>query len=823
MSLTRRTLLQQTSLALTSFGLGQMGLSLLARRHQRVLATPTSRKLALLIGINSYPDSVYNLPPQGGPALHGAVNDVDLVRELLIARFGFNPADIITLRNKQASREAIEAALQFHLLDQVTSNDVVLFHFSGIGSYVQLNNELPLPSGVDKGLQLAMVPVDGHIPKKASAAINDIMLATLTLFLGALPTQNIVSTLDFGFAASASLLGNLRVRSRFSIAEGILADRVFELHQYLQPQQKADFPITAASSAVTTTAMDSWPGLLISSASDHGIAVEAPWGGFSAGLLTYLLTQRLWWFTPKQSIHKDLGQVASAVESFVGSQYRPAISGLDKFSDYKQSGKKLGLSTLLTTQENADGVVWKVDSDQTLHLWMAGLPALIVQHCLTPAYVRLLSSSGPRTQENSASPYGQIWSRDGLTVKAKTYELPGTNSSSPSPFSMVPGMLVHEAVRMIPRNIGLMVALGNGLERIERVDATSSLSSIPGIKLTTVGEQQVDCVFDNVRTSDVPSAFSATIQQEDMPDSSGVPFPPKGVAVAQLYGLFRPGRNLIPATNSSTEEAVKTAIRRVTPQFYNLLAEKLLQLTVNNGSSCLGGWVSLEVSAQSPYSLGQQYTSRSVWQVPEVLPVAFQQQDNDCPTVTVGTQIQCRLQNYSDRPCYCLLVNTDSGGGVTVLHPLNVEQSGEPSALDAVILPGAVVTVPAATSSFPWTIGNPPGVATVYVIMSCSPFTETITQLAKLVPSADTMHRPQNLAQPLPIVQSILQDLHRASHPNISQLGIEVPGDRYGLSVDCWATFSFTYRVVTGNDWDDGGSQANSSQANGMDSKKSVS
>src|SRR5215217_2747644 len=73
---------------------------------------------ALLIGINDYSGS--RLPavaPDGArdrdvPNLDGAVNDVTIMRELLIALYGFKPADIAVMTDQQATRGAILAGLE---------------------------------------------------------------------------------------------------------------------------------------------------------------------------------------------------------------------------------------------------------------------------------------------------------------------------------------------------------------------------------------------------------------------------------------------------------------------------------------------------------------------------------------------------------------------------------------------------------------------------------------------------------------------------------------------------------------------------------------
>lgn len=84
-------------------------------------------KHALIIGVDRYPllDAQYQLA--------GCVSDARLMRQILLERFGFVDADLHSLHDAEASREAILAAMQ-RLADSVERDDVVFFHFSGHGS-----------------------------------------------------------------------------------------------------------------------------------------------------------------------------------------------------------------------------------------------------------------------------------------------------------------------------------------------------------------------------------------------------------------------------------------------------------------------------------------------------------------------------------------------------------------------------------------------------------------------------------------------------------------------------------------------------------------
>ena len=100
-------------------------------------------KRALLVGINDYTAS--RLPATATPSpenrdwrdLEGAVNDVAILRALLVARYGFEPANVVVLTDQQATRAAILEALNRDLVKPSKKDDVVLFYYSGHGSQVR--------------------------------------------------------------------------------------------------------------------------------------------------------------------------------------------------------------------------------------------------------------------------------------------------------------------------------------------------------------------------------------------------------------------------------------------------------------------------------------------------------------------------------------------------------------------------------------------------------------------------------------------------------------------------------------------------------------
>jgi uncharacterized caspase-like protein len=198
----RRQFLQFAGSALATIGLSQLDLQQQGLRYGKALAQSTPRKLALLVGINDYPNS------QRFRKLNGCVNDVELQRQLLMHRFGFNNKDILTLTDGAATRNGILTTFEEHLIKQAKPGDVVVFHFSGHGSYVSDRDPID-PSGKNS----TFVPADDS-PLAQEGVVNDIMGQTLFLLMSELKqkTENVTVVLDSCHSGGGTR-GNIIVRS----------------------------------------------------------------------------------------------------------------------------------------------------------------------------------------------------------------------------------------------------------------------------------------------------------------------------------------------------------------------------------------------------------------------------------------------------------------------------------------------------------------------------------------------------------------------------------------------------------------------------------
>lgn len=755
MNLGRRGFLQRLSLTLAALGVGETLVSNLIKPYYAALAEPGARKLALLIGINQYPDQAVDPTLEQGAALLGCLADVEMQRELLLHRFGFKPADILVLTNQQASRSGIKTAFESHL-QQARKGDVVLVHFSGYGSQVR---------SADNSARLfrSLVPVDGLLPTEAKPEIADIFEIELLRWLQNLKTKQITTILDAGHRDLGQLKwGTLRLRSRPAIPTGTVPP---ELISKL-PLEKVDV---------------SWPGLLIRSSSTDRLVLEKDWSGFSSGVFTYALTQTLWESLPSTSFRVIIHRASETLRSWTGPDQKPELS-------YKQQDRRdLAPYHLTVDNDTADGVITKSASDTSqVTFWLGGVPAAVLEH-LQPNSRFIVAASGGNSEDAAAGTVLKIKSRKGLEAQA------AIEADTPIPEV---GKYLYEQVRIYSRKVVLIVALDPNLERIERVDATSALSSIPFVSFTVSGNQPADCLFG--RLPQVPlTTLTAALPAHTLPsllvDSSS-----DNPGVEHSYGLFSPNRTLIPETLTPRDEAVKTAVNRLTPQFQSLLAMKLLRLTENFQSSPLSVRATLETTRPRERLLLQRQTLRPQSALPKSqLPSLVQAESQDF-AVSPASRLRYRLSNFSDQPLYFTLVSFDSGGqfwGLVPNLPLDWSPNQDVSSMaleNALVLPGKTQNLPQNTMD--WGVTPSAIWVETFVIVSVSPLQKTWKALR-----GDNQESPRQpglsqLSQPLKIARALLDDLHDgtiAANPNLSD------SEHYVLATSTWATFSFRYAIAS--------------------------
>ncbi|WP_445628342.1 caspase family protein [Nostoc sp. DSM 114167] len=701
----RRAFLERIGSILAVLGITEAEWLSLGNRYYQALAQPSPRKLALLIGINQYPKI---------PALSGCLTDVELQREVLIHRFGFQGSDILTLTEEEASREFIEAAFLDRLGNQAKPDDAVFFHFSGYGSRVKLETS-------PETIQNALVTANTSFEPQEEKIVNYILEETLLLLLRSLPTDRVTAVLDTSYHAPTPVLG-LKSRALPESVEAKLAAKELDFLQQLKTQKLPSTPIVLAATL-----------------NPKQSAREELFSGFSAGLFTYALTQYLWEFTPNTKIQVALSYIENSL-SKLGSKQQPGLLSSQK----NQHLTSLPPDTII----GAEGAVTAIEEDgKTVQLWLAGLPPQVLLYYGVNSRFTLGT-----TREELV-----LRSRTGLTAKAQISQIEGAN-----PLQI--GQLVQEAVRVLPRNIHLIIALDTGLERIERVDATSAFAAFPHVSTVVAGEKPADYLF-------------AKLQQ-----------------TPSRYGLFSLSGELISNATGEAGEAVKSTVQKLAPKLSTLLAAKLWRLTENQGSSRLALKTTLEIINNiSPRVIMQRETvrtSKTETSIQKSLPT---------PIVPIGSRMQYRVENQSDRPVYLILLGLNNNHTAIALYSWETPQEPntsdtKPLLKEVVISPGETLILPQTNTASEWMISGPASECEHQLIFSTAPFNATLAALNAAKYSTAEQEPIGPLLNSLEVVQALLQDLHNASAFK-TEMNVTA-ADSHSLDVNNWASLSFSFLVL---------------------------
>ncbi|PLS68897.1 MAG: hypothetical protein CV045_05390 [Cyanobacteria bacterium M5B4] len=511
-----------------------------------------------------------------------------------------------------------------------------------------------------------------------------IPLSTVELWLRSIDTDRLLCVIDAGYRyPGRPIVGNFRVRSVPWNGPGRLTPAEISYQERL----KASLPA------------QSKPGIVLQAADTNQICAEATWDNFSSGIFTYVLTQQLWQMITPEALNnvQDMMRQLS-LETPPLSQEQSFWQGLN-------------------SPEVGDAVILAGEG-KSGELWLGGIPFYA------------LSYYSPGSLLKTPRQLLQIKARSGLTAK---FEVVGGT------LPLQVGTLAQEESRTLPRNINLMLAMDMGLSRIERVDATSALSTIARTTGVTAGEQNADCVFGKDEGR---------------------------------YGLFTRGGVPIVDSFGSADESVSAALRRLRPRLESLLALKLLHLTLNPNSSYLGFQARINVQPSNQadsFTLFQTSTRRSPQYAPTRLPNH---------SLTIGDQLSCQLQNLTDTPLHIRIFCVDAS--YRLMSPSFVIP---PYASDNVVPAQQQLIIPRPNAPVNWSVASPQGNFEVLIVVSRSPL-KAITDLM-----AQTTGQPTNgmqvFANPLPIVLALLQDLDQGGNE-----------DTWVLSMQKWATIGFSYRVV---------------------------
>jgi len=824
MGFKRRSLLKASAMTLAGWALGGPSWSRKSQRCGELLAAPAEQKFALLVGINHYGGDAADCPK-----LRGCLNDLELQRQLLIHRFGFSPDNILTLSNRQATRSRVQTALVDHFLGQMGPNDTAVFHFSGYGSTVSTD----AGANVQRTLVL-------HDSCDSDDALADWPEDNLLSLLTALPSDRVLAVLDTSFALPSISVNSaaLRARSRPSPPPGPFDD----LHTELSAQRKS--ALAEKGSGKENSA------IILRASQLRDVAVEFESQAGPVGLLTYGLTQQLWQSVANKTLGSTLEGTTARLQNSLGLDQQPRLANA------KLQGRaltKLGLKERFSY--GSAGAVTALKRDGAVRLWLGGYSAEALAYCEAGAIVRLDSADVANGGDRAPS-YFRIQDRDGMVadailLRAKDLEQPapnpaqiaqasstgqavqsaqtatartagasGTDASSAVPLvnqTVANSVIaiqaaklhqpIQEQIRIIPKELSIQVGLDEQFNRVERVDATSAITSIPSVTIAS-SKNPTDYVFGRVNApgdslvaslpSDVLSQAQTSITaggSAQTKESASSP-EPASVLPETKYGLLLLNQQVLPATVGATAEAVKTAIQRLQPYLETLRAEKALQLLENTASSDLP----LEIRWE---------TLRSIkGGKPEEIALRIAQgHSGDAQPIPVaqllpGDQVRYTFKNQSDRPIYVMVLGVNSLGQWLMPFNPTSDASGEtkPAATlnrsKATITSGNNFNEPIAAGQSikgEWPVESQRGLTSLYVVAIAASFDQSYALLSAQKQDLVEAQRLQRLRTPFELAQALLEDLQLASNSVAPVLPNQ--DEHYALNTKAWATFRYSYSV----------------------------
>ncbi len=738
----RRHLLQGAAATLATLGFSQLGLERHALRYANVLAQNTPRKRALLVGINDY----ISLGNSGWQALRGAVNDVDMQRELLVHRFGFQASDVICLKNQHATRQAILGEFE-QLIQSTKPGDVVVFHFSGHGSTVDDPDRV-----FADNLNGTLVPVDSDFPP-AGGPVNDITSGTLFLLISALQTENVTVVLD-SCHSGGGVRGNLVIRSRPGQAElRLRGDDTAKLVANRREREYQQRLLAAWQQSQQKTRQD-WleqrraglaKGVALLAARRDQEAADATFGDdLHAGVFTYALTRYLWQQTRNQAMGMVVvatkAKTAKLLQTLNGQAQAQTPELQEKPNSRNQQQPTYFVPSFTARQtQAAEAVVTQVAGNR-VQVLLNGVEPQVLEGFGKGAMLKLVDGQG--RQQGTISLTGH---RQGSTIEGRVTLQPGA--------TIAPGAILQEQSRTIPADWSLRIGLHESLGQ----EAAIAQQQLPQMHQRIVPvpllQQEVQYILGRM----TPAVHDALRQRQ----VANLP------AVGSL-GLFYAGMEPLPESFGQPEESLIAAVQgRLLPKFKFLLAGRLLRLMLNPASTQLRVQAAVQVVGQQRLA-AQAIAVRSGAQA---TPLSV---DSSAHQIRVNQTMQIVVQNQQELDLNCAVVFLSADGEVLPLPFTSVVP-----AQTTISIPGDRATV---------RVQPPLGQVEVMVVFSTVPLDRAIAQLEALSTTRGDRQGDQAVAA----VDTLLDDLSGIPSGTRSQ----GQGGNRPLRVDQMAVLSVTFEVV---------------------------
>ena len=735
----RRHFLQFTSSALTAIGISQLDIIQQGDKYSKALAQNTGRKLALLVGINNYPADI--------GALAGCVNDVLLQKQLLIHRFGFNPKDILTVTDTQATRQGILTAFEEHLIKQAKPGDTVVFHFSGHGGQV-IDPDKDSPDGYNSTL----IPIDSGY-NSSGGEVEDIMGHTLFLLMSALETDNVTVVLDSCHSGGAKR-GNFVVRSRSNSKKLQINPKEIEYQSQwlkrlnLSPQE-----------FLRLRRQNIAKGVVIASARREQLAVDASFDDFSAGAFTYLFTQYLWQQPQNKSVKRILVDVSRSTNIYSDRKGYNQIPEIEL--NTKQSNPPLYFTPFNTNY--AEAVVSKINGNQ-VELWLGGVDSESLAAFEKDAVFTVADGGGKGLVK--------LESRQGLVGKGMLI-----NTTQ-----LKPGTLLQERIRGIPANIQLNIGLDDTLDGNTLTQAKQAFQGINRVSALPLRKQEVQYIFGAMT-----SARYQELQKRRIPN-----IPPVG-----SFGLFLATLDeIVPKSFGDSGETVTAAVKRLAPKFKSLLAARVVkQMLGNTNTSKIKVTASMNIAGTQKV-ISETFPVRGIKKgenqnVPIKPPVIT---ENGIPKLPIGTKVAFELENLESQPLYISILVIDAAGEMAVIFPNDWGVSEDAALLKV----GEKRTIPSQDDGFKLTVGEPFGMTEALIITSTNPLRTSLKALQGIAKRGGKTRGPiaPNEDEFLDVTDKLLDDLDTATRGGLNVEGVKLPTGVRGVDTNKLAAMAIAFDVV---------------------------
>ncbi len=663
----RRHFLQAASTTLATIGLSQLDFLTQANRTHQALAQPGSRKLALLVGINGYRG---NISP-----LRGCVTDIQMQYELLRYRYGFNPADILVLTDNtatQPNRDNILAAFEEHLIKQAKPGDTVIFHYSGHGALMFDAQPIPTYTSNGRGFNGTIVPMDATTDTR-----NDIMGKTLFLLSRQVNTDNFTMVLDSCHSGGGTR-GNHLIRSiPRDPAQPNPNPSPAELNY--QDQQMVKLNLTPQQLLQLRT-QGIAKGIAIGASQANQYAVDASFGDFNAGALSYLLTRYLWQLPAKEDITTTFDRLALITQELAAASGNPQQP--TKETAPASPLEKAPIYNLSPTRPCAEGVIRSTQVPKQkglIEFWLGGVAETSLKGFASGSLFTLIDDEG--------KPIGELeqTGRSGLVAygKLKSGSLPK------------PGTLLREKLRNLPSDITLTIGLHENLgdDRDALAKALNAISQVTAIPINH--QSAVNFILGRLTEESRITHASRNLTIPQPNDS---------------IGLFTAGYDPIDSSLfGALNEPVTQVIDRIRPKLKLFLAREYLTRMVNGNASEL----KVEVLFKSQGNT-QTLSNGGTRSLPTSRPQPYKLSPNPKKT----TRLDISLTNQETSAIYTSAIQITNDGVMTILHPSDWNSPESAAA----IKPGTTYTIPL-------DIIPPAGYAEILIITSTSPLRESLKGL----------------------------------------------------------------------------------------------